>query len=121
MNLTFRFSGMVQTNCDICLDPVELPIEGTDQFVVKITETPKESDGEILYLGPNESSFNVYDNIYELICTCIPMTKSCKDSAGGNKNCNPEMLKFLSESKDENANIENPTDPRWDKLKNITQ
>ena len=30
-----------------------------------------------------------------------------------------EMLKFLSESNIETANIETQTDPRWDKLKNI--
>jgi uncharacterized metal-binding protein YceD (DUF177 family) len=120
MNLSFQFEGIIKTDCDVCLDPFNLPIKGNDTFVVKIVDIPQESDTEILYLGPNDSSFNIYDNIYELICTSIPMTKSCKDNAGKPKECNPDMLKFLLESNSENTNIENQTDPRWDKLKNIT-
>ena len=119
MNLTFNFEGIIETDCDVCLDIFDLPVKGKESLVVKITEEPKESDGEIIYLGPNDISFNVYDPIYEFICTSIPMVKTCKDNAGGKKQCNPQMLKFLSESKDETANIEIQTDPRWDKLKNI--
>jgi len=121
MNLTFTFEGILQTECDKCLDTIDLPVSGHETIVIKITEEPKESDGEIIYLGPNDISFNVYDSIYEIICISIPMSKTCKDDVSGKKECNPEMLKFLSESKDESTNIESQTDPRWDKLKNIIE
>lgn len=119
MNLDFTIEGIVKTECDVCLDTFDLPIKNAESIVIKITETPKESDGEIIYLGPNAISFNVYDHIYEIICTSIPMTKTCKDNAEKPKDCNPQMLKFLSKNTDENSNIDPPTDPRWDKLKNI--
>lgn len=119
MNLDFTIEGIVKTECDVCLDMFDLPVKSNESIVIKITETPKESDGEIIYLGPNAISFNVYDHIYEIICTSIPMTKTCKDNSETPRSCNPQMLKFLSKSTDENTNIETPTDPRWDKLKNI--
>ncbi len=119
MNFDFQIDGIVKAECDVCLDTIDLPVKGTERIVIKIEDEPKESDDEIIYLGPNEISFNVYDHIYEIICTGIPMTKTCKDNAEKSKNCNPEMLKFLSESKDDTNNIETQTDPRWDKLKNI--
>jgi len=121
MNLNFNFEGTIQTECDTCLDIIDLPIKGNESIVLKIEETPKESDGEIIYLGPNDISFNVYDSIYEFICISKPMTKTCSESADTKKKCNPQMLKYLSESKDENSNIETPTDPRWDKLKKIIE
>jgi len=120
MNLNFAFEGIIQTECDKCLNVFDLPVQGTESLIVKITEEPKESDSEIIYLGVNDISFNVYDSIYEIICISIPMIKTCADDASGEKQCNPEMLKFLSESNIESPNIETPTDPRWDKLKNIT-
>lgn len=119
MNFYFKVEGIIRTECDKCLDIIDLPVKGAESIVVKITEEPKESDGEIIYLGPNDISFNVYDHIYEIICTSIPMTKTCKDNATKQKTCNPEMLKFLSESNNETINTESQTDPRWDKLKNI--
>jgi len=121
MNFTFTFEGIVQTECNRCLDLINIAISGKESIVIKITEEPKESDGEIFYLGPHEISFNVYDQIYELICTSIPMTKTCMENADGLRQCNPDMLKYLSESNKEENNLENPTDPRWDKLKNIKE
>ncbi|MFM9945818.1 MAG: YceD family protein [Bacteroidia bacterium] len=119
MDLHFTIEGIVKTECDVCLDNFDLPIKGSETVLIKIEEEPKESDGEILYLGPNEISFNVYDHIYEIICTAIPMAKTCKDNVPKSKNCNPDMLKFLSESKNSDNTIETQTDPRWEKLKNI--
>lgn len=106
MNLDFTIEGIVKTECDVCLDTFDLPVKNAESIVIKITETPKESDGEIIYLGPNAISFNVYDHIYEIICTSIPMTKTCKDNAEKPKDCNPQMLKILSKSTDENSNID---------------
>ncbi len=121
MNFTFTFEGIVETECNRCLDSIKIPVSGKESIVIKITEEPKESDGEIFYIGPHEISFNVYDQIYEFICTSIPMSTTCLDNADGEKQCNPDMLKFLSESDEEETDLETPTDPRWDKLKNIKE
>lgn len=121
MNFTFSIEGTVQVECDTCLDPFDLPVKQTESIVLKISEDGGDSDGEIIYLKPHEISFNVYDHIYELIVISMPLSKTCADSADGNKQCNQQMLAYLSgstEEVDENDE-EKPTDPRWDKLKNI--
>ncbi len=119
MNFDFSVEGMVKTECDICLDAFDLTVKGAESIVIKISDEPKESDGEIIYLSPNDISINIYDYIYEIICTSIPMAKTCKDNAFKTKACNAEMLTFLSTTNEEKPNIETQTDPRWDKLKNI--
>jgi uncharacterized protein len=120
MNLHFHLDGIIKTDCDVCLDEFDLRIEGSENMVVKIVDEPKESDSEIMYLSPNDISFNVYDAIYEIICTHIPMSKTCED-ADLPKACNAQMLKFLSNNDHELGDKELPSDPRWDKLKNIKQ
>ncbi len=119
INLDFKVDGIVKSECDVCLDSLDLTVNGAETIVIKISDEPKESDGEIIYLSPNDLSINVYDYIYEIICTCIPMVKTCENNANKVKACNAEMLNFLSASSEENSNIEPQTDPRWDKLKKI--
>ncbi len=51
MNFTFTFEGIVETECNRCLDSIKIPVSGKESIVIKITEEPKESDGEIFYIG----------------------------------------------------------------------
>ena len=121
MNLHFQLEGIIKTDCDVCLDIFDLKIEGSESMVVKIVDEPKESDSEIMYLGPNEVSFNVYDSMYEIICTHIPMSKTCVENSIAPKKCNAQMLDFLSMNSNDLSDEESQSDPRWDKLKNIKE
>jgi len=51
MNFTFTFEGIVETECNRCLDSIKIPVSGKESIVIKITEEPKESDGEIFYIA----------------------------------------------------------------------
>ncbi|MCC6721290.1 MAG: DUF177 domain-containing protein [Bacteroidia bacterium] len=101
---SFKFSvkGTISTQCDICLDDIEMLIEGEETIFYKITETPKQSDDEFVYIDDSIFKINVYDNIYEIICTTVPMVKSCEKNSLTPKSCNPQMLKYISNNNDDN-------------------
>ena len=102
--LTFGyiFKGTINTQCDVCLDAFEMPVSGEEKIFYKITETPKESDDEFIYIDDKVFEINVYDSIYEIICTSLPMVKTCEKNAVKPKMCNPQMLKYIANSDNEN-------------------
>ncbi len=117
MILSFDFEGFMMTECDRCLEKINLPIKNTDQLIVKYADEPEE-DAEVIYITRGTSHLNVAKYIYEFICLAIPMASvyDCEDDK--NPPCNFETLKYLTrieddENADENAN------PMWDALKKL--
>ena len=95
--LLFSLNGKVEVNCDRCLDFFELPIESEESLLVKFDEKEWE-DADVIYIIKGTQVMNVSKYIYEFIHLAVPMTKT-HDDAGGS--CNPEMLKYLSDSEEE--------------------
>lgn len=100
--LLFSLSGQVETVCDRCLDPFDLPIEEKQSLMVKFAEEPWE-DADVIFIAQGTPVLNVAKYIYEFVVLAVPMTKS-HDDAG--EDCNPEMLKYL-----ESKEAEEPTAP----------
>ena len=72
--------------------------EGTLQ--VRFSETEKESDGDVMWLSPNETELPLGQYIYESISLSLPYRKIHPEDANGNSLCNPDMLsrfKIVSE------------------------
>lgn len=116
LNFKFTFSGTINTQCDICLDSFEMPVSGEELIFYKISEIPKESDDEFIYIDDNVLEINVYDNIYEIICTSLPMVKSCEKNSLSPKNCNPQMLKYINNGNNDEVIV--TTNSIKDNLKN---
>ena len=126
LELNFNIRGTVMTPCDVCSEEFDLPIEGSDQIIVKIvSEIPEESDEfNIVYLEENTSSINIAEMLYELITLSIPMRKVHPDDKDGHPTCDPSVLKFLKDSEDNlnTPNIDDGSDnsnPIWDELKKL--
>lgn len=112
--LSFFIDGSVTTECDRCLQPFELPIQGQYRLVVKMKDEPTESDDpDVLFIRPSEHEVNVAQYIYEYINLSIPMQKSC-DLRVDTIRCDPEVLARLGITHEEHE-----TDPRWDHLKDL--
>lgn len=74
--LDFDFEGTVQTICDRCADNYDLPIKGTQQFIIKMREIPGE-DEDIIYIRDTAIDYNVAALIYELLHLNLPIKKAC--------------------------------------------
>lgn len=125
--LTFAFEGTVKTACDRCLADIDLPIEGEQRLLVKVSEraegepTEDPEDPDVIYISPEQQKFNTAPYAYEFVCLAIPMIKTynCEDEA--EPPCNEEMLDRLGLPDEEEEAQEEATDnPIWAELKKLS-
>lgn len=113
MDLHFDIRGWVLLPCDRCADEFQQTIENGYDFFVKLgTEYVEESD-DVVVLPAEQPSFGVKTLIYEFIILSLPIHRLHPDGE-----CNPEVLKFLSEQTEVEDEKED-TDPRWQALKGL--
>ena len=128
MVLDFDFAGTTNTNCDRCLADIDLPIADKRQLIVKFSAeaTSLEEEGELIYLHPDTSLFNVAPYAYEMVLLALPMirTYDCRTGEGPYP-CDEEMLDRIDASVDvapapdeEGSNDRDQPGP-WDVLKDI--
>lgn len=112
----FKFKGSIDVQCDRCLDAFQYPVENASRILVKLTDKEDESgDEELIFLPLDEYEIDIRPFIYEFINLELPLRRVC--SLAG-KECNPEMLAYLSKEEKENSKgLEG--DPRWEELKNL--
>ncbi|MCQ2285365.1 MAG: DUF177 domain-containing protein [Bacteroidales bacterium] len=119
VQLNFHFSGYVVATCDRCLNPVNVPMDFTEQLVVKLVENPslfeEQEDDNLWFVGEKEPTLDVFHFVYESILLALPMKIVHPDDENGNSTCDPEVLKILQDISAKNDEI----DPRWSALKNL--
>lgn len=102
MMLDIRIRGHVVVPCDRCLEDCRIPIDFEGQLPVRISEQPREYDGEELWLLPGEDEMDLAQYIYESIVLSLPYQRVHPDGE-----CDPDMLRrFRIVSDEEFASIE---------------
>ena len=109
--LTFNLKGTVKTECDRCLEELQLPISNAPQLLIKYAAQEKE-DADIVYIQRERDELNVTRYVYEFICLSMPMIKYHSDA----EQCDEQMLKYLNSDEEQQAD-----NPIWDELKNFDQ
>lgn len=107
MTLNLSLEGTVRSICDVCTEEFDLPIEGEEQLTVKIVDQiPANTDEEVdvIYLERGSSTLHLAKVLYELLILSLPMRNAHPEDEDGNRNCNPEVLKFLQESEENELN-----------------
>jgi uncharacterized metal-binding protein YceD (DUF177 family) len=115
MVLHFQFDGTIRTECDRCLETFDLPIQDTQDLMVKFDDEPRE-EVEVIYIERLSPSLNVAKYVYEFIHLAVPMHKT-HDEAGGK--CDPKMMAFIdhSEENTEETETDSSEDSVWSELK----
>ncbi|MEY2923696.1 MAG: hypothetical protein RLZZ337_236 [Bacteroidota bacterium] len=108
VKIVYSITGTVSTQCERCLEDIQIEINPTTEEVLKIT-----SNTELLateyYLSATHQVYNIYDSLYEQICVAMPLRKICKNS----------LTKKKCEITYTNTETDTPVDARWDKLKSL--
>ncbi|MBR1792621.1 MAG: DUF177 domain-containing protein [Bacteroidales bacterium] len=122
MLFKMSFNGRVLTQCDRCLGELEVPVSGEHLLTVQISEEPVESEDEdVVVLSEKENEIDLGQWMYEFIVIAVPMRHVHPDDANGKSTCDPEMLKLLQTvHEDMGAEADQPVDPRWAKLLDLT-
>lgn len=126
LELNFELRGTVVTPCDVCAEEFDLPVEGSEQIIVKLVhEIPEQNDEyNVVYLKEGSSSINIAEMLYELIMLSIPIRKVHAVDDEGNSTCNPIVLAYLQEYSGASDEEEDDQDDEsggsiWDALKNL--
>ncbi|HUR30980.1 MAG TPA: DUF177 domain-containing protein [Saprospiraceae bacterium] len=117
--LEFQVSGVVQTFCDRCLVPIEIPISGLYEIIVKFGD-PKDTTDEVIFVDSEANGLNVGQLIYDFVLLSIPISRRIPGcDTMENPPCDMTILSYLSEKKDENNSIQGDDSPWGDLSKAI--
>jgi uncharacterized metal-binding protein YceD (DUF177 family) len=116
MILRFDVIGIVQVQCDRCLEWYNQPIEGKEKIFVKFGEKEYAEGDEVIWVSTNDYQLNVAQLIYEFIGLAIPIKRVHPDDENGNSSCDPEMIeklnKYLIRESEKNLSV-------WNDLKKL--
>ncbi len=113
LELLFHHKGTVRTECDRCTAEIDLPVEGTNELIVKFSEEENEEEA-VVFIHPESHAFNLAKYIYEFVVLSIPMMKVYDCKSEKDQPCNTEVLRVLEES--QLGKIDHSI---WDSLKNV--
>lgn len=148
MIVEFEFSGKVNTHCDRCNDPMELPISGTYRIIYKFG-TELSDDENLIVLDVDAFELDLTPQLYELIVISLPTRILHEPGA-----CNEEMMALYdslivnanepeyddfddedwddedpedwddddedtTDEEDDDSDNDKPIDPRWSALKKL--
>ena len=126
ITVNFLFTGTVVTECDRCLDDLELPVSSEEVLIVEFgtqISDLAEADYRITILE-TDTKLDLSKHLYDYIMISLPIKRVHSSDKKGKSLCNPEMIanlnKYLSnKEEEEEQDNEVPSDPRWNALKNI--
>jgi uncharacterized metal-binding protein YceD (DUF177 family) len=111
----FDLKGTVDSECNLCTEPVDFKIDNTFQLIYKFG-LEEMDDETIIVIHPDTYQVDVAQPIYEFITVSLPQRIVHEEGK-----CNQEMIdslnKYLSSKKEEPNNDD--IDPRWSALKNL--
>jgi uncharacterized metal-binding protein YceD (DUF177 family) len=107
----FSFTGWVASTCDRCLVPIQLPVSGENQLLVKYGEPESTDEKEdVVYIPAETSNWSIAQYAYEYVLLSLPLIKvyACEEEA--NPPCDFDTLDRLegSESDEAEKNASNP-------------
>lgn len=119
LEFDFHIQGTVRVNCDLTLEPFDLPVENALSIVVKFGGDFEEVDDKLVIIPAGEFEFQIQQYIYECVLLSLPSKRVHPGVEDGS--LNSEMLDKLNyHSVNNNKNKEEQKiDPRWDKLKKL--
>ncbi len=97
LELSYKWKGHVEANCDLCNELFDLPIQGKDHMIVKfVSEIPQDADeSEIMYKTFKDSSIHVAGIFYDSIMLSLPLRKTHPVDIHEKYTCDPQILKYL--------------------------
>ena len=104
-------------------------MEGQDQLIAKFSTEAEhlEEEGDLVYLNPDTSLFNVAPYAYEIVILALPMIRTFDCRAGEpSYPCDEKMLDRIDDSVEDSSDIDASHDDEdankpspWDALKDL--
>lgn len=137
-DLTFKFVGEVVLLCDRCLDDLHFPIDTDYHIMVKYGDAYRDDSDDFLEIPESDNDLNVAYMMYDTVSLAIPikhvhpmgkcnramsaLLRKHRTSVPGDEDASleNELIDEMDSMGDDVADTPQTTDPRWDKLKTLT-
>jgi uncharacterized metal-binding protein YceD (DUF177 family) len=114
--MEFEFSGSLGLECDRCLQSINYPVKQHYRIVLKVDNTEKNSDDDVIFVSSNDFKVNIASYVYEFVSLLVPMKKTCETI---NQKCDQQMLKIINNFSVKTGLSEEKNDNNWNILKNL--
>ncbi len=116
---SYIFSVQLQTNtiyeCDRCLNEIKIPLTNTFSILCSTDRhelMQLDQDDEVRFLGLNEHTIDITDDVRQYILLAVPLRKVCGEDENGQSLCT-QSFNFSLKSD------ERKSDALWSELKKI--
>jgi len=114
--IEMSLSGSVTIDCDICLDPMQQPIEAQTTLVATLG-TEYNDDGDTIIIDEQKGEIDLSWLLYEQVALAIPLKHVHEQGK-----CNPQMLSAVNAFEhhtDRQQEDNTLADERWNELKKL--
>ena len=119
LELSFKYKGTVNVPCDLTGVDFDLPIKGKLNLIVQFGEEYDDDNEEMLIIPHGEFQINVAQYIYEMIVLSVPLKRVHPGIKDGSIDLSDYEKYIAYNTPKEVEEIEEETDPRWEKLKDL--
>ena len=125
LNLTFHIKGEVNLTCDRSLENFDYPIDLTENLLIKYGDQEIELDDNVLQIISGAQKINIAQHLFDYIGLAIPMKKLHPRFVVDETEEGDILIYSTAKSSEEGGadepDAEEPGDPRWDILKNLSK
>ena len=117
--LVFIVTGSVDTSCDRCLAPIQMPIDSEYEMLINYGD-PEDSTDEVLFIPHDLQKLDLGKHIYDFILLSVPISQRVRDCEQmENSPCDISVLNYLKENQIEEMPKGEDKGSLWDDLKNV--
>lgn len=119
ISLMFSVTGKVNTSCDRCMAPIEMPIASEFELLVNFGD-PEDSTDEVLFVSHDIQKLDLGKHIYDFILLSVPIRQrvpGCENM--DNSPCDKTVLAYIKENNIEKLPKADDKGSIWDDLKNV--
>ena len=117
LELSFNAKGTIKVACDVTNEHYNELIEASLNLVVKFGNEFNDENEEIIIIPHSEYQLDVSQFIYEMLVLAVPRKKVHPGIENGT--LQSDILDKLEELQPKEIKINQETDPRWSKLKDL--
>ena len=118
LDIVCEVVGFVIVECDRCLEDLTLKVDIAPRLTVGFgsvdIDDETESDEDVLVVDRSVSELNLEQFVYDYVCLSLPLVKVHPEGK-----CNPEMLRYLSESEGSEQAAGNESTRPFEGLKDL--
>ncbi|MEM7101677.1 MAG: DUF177 domain-containing protein [Bacteroidota bacterium] len=117
INLDFSFSGTFKTECDRCLQEIDLPMEGEAKFLLKYSSKNGEDDN-VIFITRDQQELDLSKFLFEMIHLVIPMRKVKAECDEEPTACDNSILDYISDE-EQGTEEEEQKGTLWEQMQKL--